>query len=460
MLTASKALLVALGLIASLHLSLGPALSQGRRVPIVRDAETEALMRDYAGPILKAAGLGGSNIEVVLVGDSSFNAFVVDGKRIFINIGVLTQSNTPNQVIGVLAHETGHIAGGHLARARDALAKAQTIAILATILGAGVAAAGAAAGADGAIQGGAGVIQGGSSVAQRSLLSYQRGEEAAADRAAITYLERTGQSGRGMLETFRQFQDQQLFSARFADPYALSHPLAQDRISQLERLVGASKYRDRKDPPQLQERHDLMRAKIVGFTQHPNSVARKYPKSDKSLAARYARAIASYRSKKLKRALRDIDALIKAQPNNPHFRELKGQALIENGKPGRAIEPFRRAVSLAPNEGLLRVALGYALVASDDPSKLNEGITQLEKALTREKNSGLAYRQLAIAYGRQGKVALADLSHARGLFVSGDFKSARRYAARAQRKLKRGTPAWLQADDIVTYKPPKVARRR
>lgn len=446
--------------LACLEMALGPALAQRRSVPIVRDAETEALLRDYAAPILKAAGLGAQNINVVLVADTSFNAFVVDGRRIFMNIGVLMQAKTPNEVIGVLAHEAAHIAGGHLARLRDALAKAQTIAILATLLGAAATGAGVAAGSGDAARGGIGVAQGGAQAAQRTLLAYQRGEEAAADRAAITYLEKTGQSGIGMLETFRQFQDQQLFSARFADPYAISHPLARDRFSQLERLVNQSKYRDRKDPPALQARHDLMRAKVVGFTQHPRAVARRYPKSDKSLAARYARAIAQYRNQQLRKALRSIDRLIKEQPGNPYFWELKGQALIENGRPKQAIEPFRKAVSLAPNEGLLRIALGYALVGSEEPRYLPEGIKQLERALAREKNSGLGYRQLAIAYGRQGKVARADLATARGLFVSGQFKNAQRYAARAQKKLNRGTPEWLQADDIVTYKPPRTPRNR
>lgn len=453
-----KSIVFSMFFLACLQLGFGPALAQGRKLPIVEDAEIESLLSDYAAPILRAAGLGGSKIDIVLVNDSSFNAFVLDGRRIFINLGVLMQAKTPNEVIGVLAHETGHIAGGHLARLRDALARAQTIAVLSMLLGAGAAAAGAAAGADGAVRGGAGIAAGGASAAQRSFLNYQRGEEAAADRAAISYLEETGQSGRGMLEIFRQFQDQQLFSSRYADPYALSHPLAQDRISQLERLVEASQFRDRKDPPALQARHDLMRAKIYGFTQHPNSVLRHYPSSDKSLAGRYARAISQYRNGELRKALRGIDDLIAERPGYAYFWELKGQALIENGRPEQAIEPFRKAVSLAPDEAPLRIALGYALVGSDKDRYLDEGISQLENALQRKQDSHLGYRQLAIAYGRKGQVARADLATARSFFVRGDFENAKRYAARAQAKLNRGTPEWLQADDIVSYKPPRGAR--
>lgn len=443
---------------ASLQLAVAPVVAQGRSLPLVRDAETEALLRSYAAPILKAAGLGSANINIILVGDTSFNAFVVDGRRIFINIGVLMQAKTPNEVIGVLAHETGHIAGGHLARFRDALAAAKTIAIITTLLGAAAGVAGAAAGSGDAAQAGVGVATGGASAAQRTLLAYQRGEEASADRAAITYLEKTKQSGRGMLETFRQFQDQQLFAARFADPYAISHPLARDRISGLERLVKNSKYRDRKDPPALQTRHDMMRAKIIGFTQHPRSVARRYPRSDKSMAARYARAIAQYRNRQIRKALRNIDSLIKAQPGNPYFWELKGQALLENGRPKDAITPYRKAVKLAPKSGLIRISLGYALVASDQKGNLSEGIQHLESGLSREKDSAIGYRQLAIAYGRQGKTEKADLAHARGLFISGDYKNAKRYAKRAQKKLNRGSPSWLQADDIASYKPRKVRR--
>ncbi|WP_350333863.1 M48 family metalloprotease [Coralliovum pocilloporae] len=429
--------------------------AQGRRIRVVRDAETEQLVRDYVAPILNAAGIGARNIEIVLVGDNSFNAFVADGRRIFVNTGALLQSKTPNEIIGVLAHETGHLAGGHLARRREALAQAQTLAVIGALLGAGALAAGAASNRNSGTQAGAAVLSGSQSIAQRSFLEYARGEELAADRAGFTYMERTRQSSRGMLTVFRRFADQAIFRTRFTDPYLLSHPLPNDRIRQLERLVVRSRYVDKKDSNDFLHRHELMRAKLLAFTQHPKRVDRSYPRSDKSLAARYARAIIAHRFGKPKRAISLIDGLIKTEPRNPFFWELKGQAYLESGNPRQAVKPLRKAVSLAPQSGLLQLYLGQAMVASDRNNLLPEAIRNLNAGLTREPNSALGYRFLAQAYARQGKIAQAELATAQSRFVSGALRQAKVHAKRAQRNLKRGSPAWLRADDIISYTPPK-----
>ncbi|AXS42541.1 M48 family peptidase [Breoghania sp. L-A4] len=432
-----------------------PALAQGRKLPLVRDAETETLLRDYARPILKAAGLAGDSVDVILINDKRFNAFVVDGRRIFINTGVIMDAKTPNEVIGVLAHETGHIAGNHMARLRTAAARAQIMAVIGALLGAGVMAAGASAGSGGVAQGGAAIAGAGGGIAQRSLLAYQRTEEASADRAAVTYLDRTGQSAKGMVTTFERFADQQLFSAQYTDPYVQSHPMARERLSQLENLAKRSKNFGKKDSPALQARHDLVRAKLLAFTSHPQTVFRAYGEKDRSLPAEYARAVVKMRSGNPRDADRAIDALIAKQPNNPYFWELKGQARLESGKPREAVAPFAKAVSLAPNEGLLHIWHGYALVASGDNGALRAAVQSLTKGLQREPNSPLGYAQLAIAEARLGDTAAADLATAQSMMAGGDFDNARRYAARAQQKLKRGSPQWLQADDIVSYKPPK-----
>ncbi|MEM9635555.1 MAG: M48 family metalloprotease [Pseudomonadota bacterium] len=436
-----------------------PASAQRGRLPLIRDAETESLLKDYAKPIFKVAGISNSEPEIILVNDKSFNAFVPDSRRMFINIGVLMEAETPGEVIGVVAHETGHIAGRHLVRLRAAAANAQIVSVIGMILGAGAAAAGAAAGSSQAASGGAAAALGAGSVGKRSLLSYQRGEEAAADRAALRYLNATGQSARGMLKTFERMSEQQMFTRKFADPYAQSHPMAQERYNGLLNEAQKSKHFNQPEDYVLQYRHDQVRAKLFAYTSHPSATLRAYPRSDKSPAAQYARAIAAMKSRG-KGAVKEIDALIRTHPNNAYYYELKGQALLEGGDPKGAIAPFRKALSIKPNEPQFMVWLGYALVGANNPSYLPEAEKVLKRAIQRDPNSGVAYSQLAIAHGRQGERAEADLATAKGLMVSGDFQAAKRYAARAQKSLKRGSPAWLQADDIVAYKPPNLPNRR
>ncbi|MEZ5840886.1 MAG: M48 family metalloprotease [Hyphomicrobiales bacterium] len=447
--------LLAVSIIAS---SVLPASAQ-RRVMPVRDAEIEALMRDYARPIFKAAGLGGGEIGVVLVDDKSFNAFVADSHRVFINVGAIQQTDTPNQLIGVIAHEAAHMAGGHLLRLREAVARARTMAVIAMLVGAGAMAAGVATGGNSGgqiAQGGQAIMLGGQSVAERSVLAYARGEETAADRAALNYLAATGQSARGMIEVFRKFADQNMFASRFIDPYAQTHPMPVERIAQIENVARASKFFDTADSAALRERHDLAKAKLSGFLEHPGTVARRYPKSDTSLPARYARAIAAYRSGDMKSGLKQIDALIKERPNNPWFHELKGQALFENGKPREAIEPYRRATALAPDSGLIRVYLGISLAETNDDRYLDEAIRELSAGLRADEDVPVGFRYLGQAYARKGDTGMAELASAQQYFALGDFKGAQDMARRARAKLKKGSPGWLRANDIVTYNPPKL----
>ncbi|OYX72878.1 MAG: peptidase [Rhizobiales bacterium 32-66-11] len=430
------------------------------RTQIIRDAEIEELLRDYTRPVLKAAGLAQQNVEVVLIGDRAYNAFVADGKRIFINVGALMDADTPNQIIGVLAHETGHIAGGHLARMREQIAGAQTMAIVAMLLaGAGVA-AGAATGSSGLGSAAAGAITAPQEMIRRSLLSYQRGEEQAADRSAVKYLNATQQSAKGMIETFQRFQNEQLFISQRVDPYLLSHPMARERIAALEELAKASPYYNTKDSPALQARHDMMRAKLFGFVERPDVVYRRYPLNDTSLPAQYARAISAYRFGNVNDAVAKIDALVAKQPSNPYFLELKGQALLEAGRAGAAVPPLKQAVSMTNGNPLIRAMLGQALVQSGNPAYTDEAIRELSFATQRDPNSATGWRSLAQAYGRKGDLANADLASAQAAFASGDFKTARELAARARTRFPKGTPGWLKSDDIVNFKPPATAQRQ
>jgi len=446
--------------VAILFSHAGQALAQQGKLPVLRDAETEELLRDYTRPILKAAGLAQQNIEVVIINSREFNAFVADGRRIFVNYGALYESVTPNQIIGVLAHETGHIAGGHLARIRETLASAQTAAIIAMILGAAALGAGVASGQGNNVgQAAPGVILGPQEVIRRTLLSYQRSQEEAADRAAVTYLNATGQSSRGMIETFGRFQQQQLFLSQQVDPYLLSHPTATNRISQLESIAQTSPHYNKKDSPELQHRHDMMRAKIAGYFEKPESLARRYPLSNNSMPAQYARAMSSFRWGNLAQAVRQIDALIAAQPNNPYFYELKGQVLIDNGRAREAIAPLRRSVELSKGASLIRMMLGQALVQGGGKEEAQEAIRELNFALQREPNVAFAHRSLARAYELAGDRPNANLSGAYAAFNDGDFKAAKTLAARAQGTFKVGSPGWLRADDILKFEVPKISQR-
>jgi len=422
-------------------------------LPVIRDAEIEQLLREYTLPILRAAGLAQQNIHVVLINDKTFNAFVMDGRRIFVNTGALMEAQTPNQVIGVLAHETGHLAGGHVAKLRQELASAQTAAVVAMLLGVGAAVAGARSGGNSGGNVGMAALTAPQAVIQHMLLSYVRQQEEQADKGGVKFLAATGQSPKGMYDTFKHFYDQSLFQAQYADPYLQSHPMPAERMAALAEVVKTSPYWDKKDPPELQLRHDLMRAKLYGFMDRPDTVVRRYPLSDTSLPARYARAISAYRHGDLRNAMAQIDALIQTQPNNPYFYELKGQALLESGKPGDAVAPLRRAAALAPNPALIQIMLGQALLATEDKAHAEEAITLLETALRREPESPDAYAQIALAYGLKGDLARADLASAQSAFMRGDLKTARQLAARAKTLFPVGSPGWVKADDIATYRP-------
>jgi predicted Zn-dependent protease len=430
-------------------------LAQEEKLAILRDTETEQLLRDYTRPILRTAGLEKQNIQVTIINQPVFNAFVADGRRIFVNSGALMQSETPNQIIGVLAHETGHLAGGHLARLREQLAGAQTQMIIAMLLGAGALVAGArssTAGGSGLANAGAAAIAGPQNMIIRSLLSYQRQQEESADRAGVKFLTATGQSAKGMYETFKRFTNDSLFSAHGADPYYQSHPMPAERVAALEELARTSPYWDKRDDPALQLRHDMMRAKISGFLERQDTVYRRYPLSNTGLPARYARAIAAYLHGDLNNALTQIDSLIQAQPNNPYFYELRGQALTEGGRPAEAIPALRKAVTLSNNAPLIEILLGQALVATDNKAYTEEAINILRNAMARETEQPVGYTQLAMAYAKKGDLAEADLASAQAAFLLGDNKTARDLASRAKTRFAIGTPGWVKADDIVQAK--------
>ena len=435
--------------------TVSPAHAQDaslRGMPVIRDTEIEQLLRDYAQPVLRAAGLAKQNVRVVVLGERSFNAFVMDGRHIFINAGALFDAKTPNEIIGVFAHETGHLAGGHLMKLREQLARAQTASIVAMLLGVGAMVAGSRAGAGGSDAGMAAIMAPQSAI-QRTLLSYVRTQEDQADHAGVKFLNATGQSPKGMVELFTRLTNESLFNSRYIDPYLQTHPMPAERVATLVTIAKASPYWDHKDSAELQLRHDMMRAKLAGFMDRPDTVARRYTLGDHSLPARYARAISAYRHADLKRALVLIDELIQAQPNNPYFFELKGQALLEGGHPADAVAPLRRAAQLSQRAPLIEIMLAQALVATNNKAVAEEAAELLRYAISREPDAPEAYSQLAMAYGRKGDLANADLAAAQAAFTRGDLVTARQLASRAKTRLPVGSPAWVRADDIVNVKP-------
>lgn len=424
---------------------------------LIRDAETEALIREYARPIFKVAGLSSQGIKIHLINDQSFNAFVVDGQNMFIHVGALAQSKTPNQLIGVIAHETGHIAGGHLARLRKQISRARSGMLMLQALAIAAIATGAATGTGGNDLGeaGAALLYGSQSVVQRSILAYRRAEESSADLAAVRYLNATKQSIGGMLETFEYFADQGLASLRYVDPYVQSHPMPRQRIAQLRELARSSPYAHKKDVLKLQLRHDMVRAKLDGFLNSPATVFNKYPKTDQRLPARYARAIARYKEGNLRAAITAIDGLIAVQPKNSFLWELKGQFLYEKGKSAEAVAPLRKAVALNPRSGLIRIMLAQALLSTKNARHVDETIKHLRKAIGSERTSPEGYRVLANAYGRKGMIAEAQLASAHRYLYSGKVPLAKQQAKRAKKGLRRGSVGWRQADDIIVFQPPR-----
>ncbi|WP_279479542.1 M48 family metalloprotease [Aureimonas sp. SK2] len=423
-----------------------------RSLPVVRDAEIESLIRDYSTPILKAAGLSPSRVEIVLVNDLAFNAFVA-GRRIFINTGTILDSETPNETIGVLAHEVGHLAGGHQERLREQIERAKTIAVVASLLGAGVAVAGAAGGSSGAAAIGSGLMGSGGGIAQRSLFAYQRTEETTADRSALTYLLKTQQSPKGLLDSFAGLMRKNMLSGVSSDRYVSSHPAPQDRIGFLQTAAKESPYFDKVDPPALQLRHDLARAKIAAYNGGAGQVRRAFGRNLTSLPARYGDAIATHLAGSPKAALTKIDALIAESPGTPWFHEVRGEILMAAGRSDEAAAAFSKAAKLDPSDsGILEAAVGQALVTGGKPERMKDAISQIRKGLERDPGNSTAYQFLAMAYGKTGDVGAAELATAEGYWEAGNFRQAKIFAARAQQKFRPNSPQWRQAQDIITTK--------
>ncbi|MBF0130174.1 MAG: M48 family metallopeptidase [Alphaproteobacteria bacterium] len=409
---------------------------------MIRDAEIEAVLRAYATPLFQAAGIAPDSVKIHIVNDRSLNAFVANGLHLFVHSGLLTRAENAGQVIGVLAHETGHIAGGHLVSLRDEISAAQTQSMIAALLGA---ATGIAA-KRGDV--GAAVTMGAQEMIKRNFFSYSRGHEQAADQAAMRFLDATGQSPKGMVDFFDILGDQEALLNGGKDPYTRTHPLTRDRIEFAHHQLQVSRHADAPTRPEFEEMNRRMRAKLFAFMEPPVRTLSRYKEGDASVEARYARAIAFYKKADLKNALPLIDGLIAASPQDPYFVELKGQMLFENARLKEAAEAYRVATALLPGNSLVETSLAQVLIELDDPALLPEANRHLKLALTHEPDNAFAWRLMSIGHGRSGDMGMASYAMGEHALLAGKPEEALYHAERALKLLPKTSPVLLRARDI------------
>lgn len=435
--------------LTSLALMSRPALAQ----QILRDAETEAFMADMSAPLVKAAGMTPKNVQVLVINDPEINAFVAGGQYVWVHSGLIAQADNVNQLQGVVAHELGHIEGGHIIRSGEGIKDATSVTLLSLVLGAAAIAAGGA-------EAGMGIMGLGQQAAMSKFLAFSRAQESSADLAGARYLHTAGISGRGSLEFFKKLQNQEY---RLAIPqdnsYGRTHPLSGERISVLREVYEVDPAWDRPVDPQLEARFERIKAKLIGFVSEPQQTLIKYPESDQSLPAHYARAYAWHKSAYPQKALAEADALLAAEPHDPYFLELKGQILLESGRPADAIAPLREAVKIT-NQPLISVLLSHALIATEDPANFAEAEQVLRVAVQRDRENPFAWYQLGVVYERLGDTPRAALATAERYAMMGDHNLALRSADVAVQGLQPGTVDYLRAQDIAMTSRAAVEQQR
>lgn len=408
---------------------------------LIRDTEIEGIIHEWSEPVLDAMGLDPNEVEILLVNDNDLNAFATRGRIMGLNTGLILRTKSPNQLLGVIAHEAGHIKNRHTLR--DGAQNAGMQPMIMTM------ALGALAAIAGAPDAGAALLASSQYFGTLGALRYMQSQEGEADITGARALERAGESGRGMVEFFENFRAQEIFSDQRRYPYFRSHPLSSQRIEALRRPVEAASHYDKRDSDARMAQHALVVAKIRAFMDAPNATLRDYPSSDVTLPARYARAIAWYRDGQTQKALDAVDVLLAEQPENPYFWELKGQILFEEGRPAEALGAHEKSVELKPDAALLRINLAHALIETSDASKLTEAENQLKRALALEPENTMGWRLLSQAYASQGKEGEARLASAEYWFALRRPDQAAQFAMRARDMLDRSSIEWRRATDIV-----------
>jgi predicted Zn-dependent protease len=429
-----------------------PALAQDSGPSILRDSETELLFKDISRPLILAAGLDPNSVNVSLLNDPEINAFVATGQTVYIQSGLIQAADNVNQLQGVIAHELGHVAGGHSIRLQQGANEATGITLATLVLGALAIAAGAG-------EAGMGIMAAGQQVALGQFLAFTRTQEASADQAAVKYLHGAGVSGKGLLQFFAKLQHQEYRLAIYAtDSYNRTHPLDSERIQALEQSFKADPAYDKPIDPTLEARFERVKAKLFGFV-NPRQAVIKYPESDQSVPGHYARAYAYHLGGYPDKALSEADALLAMQPHDPFFLELKGQILLEGGKPKEAIAPLREATERSGNMPLIAAMLGHALVSTEEPQNFNEAKQVLKEAVGRDNQNPFAWYQLGVIYDREGDPARAALATAERSNLEDNPKLAFASAQMAMKGIPPGSPDWLRAQDIAMVSKTELAKK-
>jgi predicted Zn-dependent protease len=437
-------------LLLSFGLAARPAAAQS----ILRDAETEALFKDIARPIVEAAGLRSDDVQVVLIHDRSINAFVAGGQIVYIHSGLIAAADSANEVQGVIAHEVGHITGGHVIRIQEGIKVATGIMLLSLVLGAAAMAAGAG-------EAGMGVMAAGQQAALGKFLAFSRTQESAADAAAAGFLAKSQTNGQGLITFFKKLQNQEF---RYAIPqdngYMRTHPLTGERMAALEQSVKAGPGWGRATDSKLEARFQRVKAKLQGYVEDPTRTRVAYPESNKTVPARYARAYAWHKSAYPDKALAEAESLLSDAPTDPYFLELKGQILLESGRPNEALEALRQSVRYAPDQPLISALLGHALIATERPDHYEEAKRVLRAAISRDNSNPFAWYQLGIVYDREGDPGRAALATAERYNLQGEPRLALVNAEQALKTVPSGTPDWLRAQDIAMVSRTEVERKK
>lgn len=416
-----------------------PAMAQ----QILRDAETEAFLNDISAPLIKAAGLDPRNAQVLLINDPEINAFVAGGQIVWIHSGLFIAADNLNQIQGVIAHELGHIEGGHIIRSSEGIKTATGITLVSLLLGAAAMAAGGG-------EAGMGIMAAGQQAALGKYLAFSRTQESSADLAGARYLSKAGISGKGSLEFFKKLQNQEYrLAIPQDDSYGRTHPLSGERIAVLRDVYEPDPAWNAKTPPELEERFQRIKAKLFGFVSDPQQTMRTYPDSDRTIPAHYARAYAWHKAAYPDKATAEAQALLQMKPHDPYFLELDGQILLENGRPAEAIAPLREAVRLTNNQPLIAVLLGHALIATEDSAHFAEAEQVLRAAVAKDRNNPFAWYQLGVVYERRGDQARAALATAERYSLQGQQELALRSAEAAMAGIPEGTSDYLRAQDIA-----------
>ncbi len=408
---------------------------------VIRDVEIENTLKEYATPIWQAAGIDPDSVHVIIINDPTLNAFVAGGQNIFFHTGLLQATDNPEQLIGIIAHETGHISGGHLVRGNSAMKDASAEAILGMVLGT---AAAVLSGNPGA---GAAVITGGQSLAQRSILSFSRAQESSADAAGMRFLDGAKLTSKGLSEFLGKLSAQEGLSVDRQVQYTRTHPLTQDRIDAVRYHVEQSSYSNNKASARFYDLHERMKAKLLGYLK-PESALLRYAEKDSRLSARYARAIAHYRKGDVDKSEKEMQNLIKDEPGNPYFQELMAQILFENSRVDEAIAYYKRAVELKPDAGLIEASYGHALLEAQNSRTIDEAIERLNESLKTEPRESSTWRYLATAWGRKNDEGMVAYCLAEEALSKGDIGSAHKWAERALKLLPKRSTYVIRAQDI------------